>query len=302
MSSILITLTLLLTTVPQHAPSQLTAGVAVDEHVRQLIRSLPPDSGWREILRHAWGDGVRQPWMDDMRTEGIKLAAFTFEFTWIKGGRDLRDWRLAEQQYFRDFDRSQPVTDPHELDVIKASGLVRRLEDVALARAKQGNWVDYPREDKGTGYRQVLLAENEWLPVGLSPFFGQYEPGTTPLMHAALLGDVAGIKRLLSQGASIDAVSPDGSTALIYAAASDNPAAVDCLLKAGANVNANMKGGGNALTAAVVTDHSQNVALLLKAGLDPNAKTVEGESVLSFAIRRHYADIVKLLRRTGARE
>jgi hypothetical protein len=183
---------------------------------------------------------------------------------------------------------------------IEASGLEHEFEEAALSTAKSGHWLEYPQETQGTGFRQVLLAGNEWLPVGLSPFFGAYEPGTTPLMHAALLGDAERFRKLISHGAQVDATSRDRSTALIYATASDNPVAVETLLKAGANVNAGMKYGGAALTAAVVTNHPRNVDLLLKAGADPNVRNVAGESVLLIANREHYIEIVELLIRAGA--
>jgi ankyrin repeat protein len=276
---------------------------AAEAHIRQLIESLPPGSSWRGMLQHgARGDGVRRPWMDEMRTEGVKLAIFTLEFDWVEGGKELKDWTLVSEQYFKDYDHLQPIMDPRGLEAIKTSGLPSKLEAEALARGRHGNWVDYPAAETGTGYKQVFLADNEWLPVQMFPWFGQYERGTTPLMHAALLGDVARIKRLLREGADLNAVSPDGSTALIYAATNDNSAATECLLKAGADPNAEMKGGGNALTAAVVTDHRRNVELLLRAGMNPNVKTVEGETVLAFAVRRHFSQVAYLLKQAGARQ
>jgi ankyrin repeat protein len=269
-------------------------------HVQQLIASLAPASKWRPLLNNgARGDGIRHLWMDSMQQTRVRLAAFTFEFSWTERGKSFEDWRVVQERYFRDYDSSELVL-PQQTSQIEASGLEHELEEAALSAGKGGHWLECPQETQGTGFRQVLLADNEWLPVGLSPFFGAYEPRTTPLMHAALLGDSERLRKLISHGAQVDATSRDGSTALTYAAASDNPVAVETLLKEGANVNAGMKHGGAALTAAVVTNHPRNVELLLKAGADPNVRNVARESLLLIANREHYIEIVELLIRAGA--
>lgn len=47
----------------------------VAQHIRELMKKLPADSLLRQqLVSGARGDGVRHPWMDDMRQEGIKLA------------------------------------------------------------------------------------------------------------------------------------------------------------------------------------------------------------------------------------
>lgn len=301
----------------QAAPPAPNAPNAASERaVRQLTESLSPKSMWRKMLEHgARGDGIRWPWMDEMRKQGIKLAVLTFDFDWIEGGRGLRnlkDWRLVSAKYFTSYDglgtsTAQPITDARQISAIGASGLGSRLEAVALARAKRGFWIEdpghqHPPRQTGTGYKQVFLADNEWLPVQMFPWFGQYEQGTTPLMHAAMLGDVVWIKRLLSKGAQVDAVGAGGWTALCWAAASGGPAAIRALLDAGATVNLNPHGTGDALLEAVLNDHPENVEILLGAGADPNSQNAEGQTVLRVAIYHGYAEIVQLLRQAGARE
>ncbi len=290
------------------AQQQSTAGPMTrppaEEHIRQLMESLPPNSAWRSLLERGMkGNGVHEPWMDQMRKQRVKLAILTFEFNWTKKGRELKNWRLASEQYFGDYDRVDLITEPARLAQINTSNLGQELADVALPRAKTAHWFERPRQHRGLGYKQIWLADNEWLPVTLgSEWLGRYEPGTTPLMHAALLGDVARMRKLLAEGAGVDALGPDGSTALIYAAASDNPAAVETLLEAGADVTSRMKGGGEALITAVAGGNLRSVGLLLKAGADPNSRGPEGERALSIAIQRHYADVAKLLRQAGAHE
>ncbi len=312
--SLLATISLLVLTVGVQIPKPNAEGQAsADDRIRELIASLPPGSIWRNMMEHgAKGDGIRQPWMDEMRDRGIRLAVLTFEFDWAHGGeglKNLSNWRLVSANYFTEYDyrSSQPIADPRRLAAIRASGLERTLESVALVRAKTGFWVEdpwhqHPPRPTGTGFIPVLLADNPWLPVQMFPWFGQYEPGTTPLMHAAMLGDIARVMELLARGARVNATSLDGSTALIYAATSGSPVCVRALLEAGADVNASMKGGGNALTAAVVADHVDVVRLLLKAGADPNSRNPEGQSALQIATNNSNAEIAKLLRQAGARE
>jgi hypothetical protein len=247
------------------------------------------------------GDGKHLPWMDKMQREGLKFAKITVEFTWRNRGRELSNWNIVSTQYFRDYDCQELVSIEASTANRNARGLKQELEEAALLQAKNGNWIEYPSEKRGVGYRVVGLADSEWLPVNLPPSYGEYDQGTTSLMHAALLGDVSRMVDLIHQGENISSTSHDGTTPLIYAAVSDNPLAVETLLKAGARVNTMMKGGGNALTAAVVTNHRESVDLLLKAGADPNSRGPEGESALSIAERQRFLDIVQLLTHAGAR-
>ena len=273
-----------------------------EEQVRELINSLPPNSQWLNMLRGGMrGDGIHHPWMDRMKDNAVKLAIFTYEFSWTAGGRKLQDWTLVSEQYFRDYDESQRVTEPEQLDSFMKDGLQEELAAAVLPIAKNGNWLEQPPELCGEGYRLVYLADNEWLPVNLPPLFGQYEPGTTPLMHAAILGDSARIKRLLAEGTPVDATSPDGMTALMYAASSRNAVAVEVLLSAGADAKRKTKAGDTTLMNAAASGDLRSVSLLLKAGVDPNSLDAQGQSALSMATWRHYADVAKLLQQAGAR-
>jgi hypothetical protein len=266
---------------------------------------------WRNMLEHgARGDGIHRPWMDEMQKQGITLEVLTFEFEWTQGGetlKDLKNWKFASAMYFTDYDypSSQPITDPSRLKTINASALEGKLEAVALPRAMQGIWFEspgdqHPAQQTGTGYSRIFLADNEWLPVQNFPWFGQYEPGTTPLMHAALLGDVARIRKLLSEGADVNAASPDGATALLYVAGGNRPDAVQILLAAGADVSKATNHGTTALMNASAGGDLRSVDLLLKAGPDPNSRDADGHTALWIATQRNQWEIVKLLKLAGA--
>jgi len=289
------------------APPPQAANPTGGEGVRQLIESLPPKSMWRNMLeKGAMGDGIRRPWMDEMRMQGIKFAAVTYEFEWTQGGAALKDWRLASTRYFTDYDYLilQSIMDPIRLKAIHSSGLEAKLEAVALARAKHGIWIESPRDQRparqtGTGYRQIFLADNEWLPVQMFPWFGQYEPGTTSLMHAALLGEVERIRALLAEGVDVNAVSANGSTALLYATEADSPETVQTLLAAGADPNKATTNGSTALMISSAGGDVRLVGMLVKAGANPNSRDASGDTALSIATQRNQWEVVKLLKLAG---
>lgn len=240
---------------------------------------------------------------NEMRDEGVITAVFVVESTWSDRGRSMSDWRIVSEKYFADRDQRKIITGA-QLHQIETGGLRSRLESVVLAQtksAKSAFWFQFPQQSRGTGYCTFLFRADEWPPVAPS-LYSAYDPGTTPLMHASLLGDAERAKKLLSDGANVNAVSPDGSTALIYAAASDDPGVLELLISHGAKVNARTKHDGNALTTAVVTDHPQNVEILLKAGANPNVKSGDDERPLKIAVENRYNEITQILKKAGAHE
>jgi hypothetical protein len=239
--------------------------------------------------------------MEDMHKHGVKLAVLIFEFRWAEHGKQLSNWTSVGGQYFRDYDGSFLITDPKELTSIRATGLEEQLGTEALLRAKRAHWFELPHSRRGLGYKEVWLADNEWLPVvPPADWLGQYPGGTTPLMHAAMLGDVPWVERLLNQGADVNAVDSSGSTALNWAAATGGPAAVQALLNAGAAARG--ESGGRSLTAAAAGGNARSVEILLKAGADPNFRDKDGATPLSVATRHHFTEIVHLLKQAGAHE
>jgi hypothetical protein len=218
------------------------------QHIQKLLETLPPQSIWRNLLKQGMtGNGTHYPWMDKMQKQWVKLAEISVEFTWRNRGKQLSNWRVVSVQFCRDYECRESISD-HDVLASIDGGLSHDLQKAAIARAKIGNWIELPESEQGTGYRVISLADNEWLPVNLPPLYGKYDPGTTQLMHAALLGDVGRIEKLISQGEDVNATTKDGTTALIYASTSDNPLALEHLLRAGAKVDANMKGGPSAST------------------------------------------------------
>jgi hypothetical protein len=274
-----------------------TSGRGPDPHLRALASELPPDSKWCQlILQGMRGEAIHQIWMDDMRKEAIKVAAMTLEFSWSDKGKKRSDWNLIQQRYFSDYDRKQLIA----ADRI-SNDLEKEIGDAALSIAKQGIWFEPPRSGSGTGYITVTLADNEWLPVNLPNTLSSFDAGMTPLMKAAMLGNINTLEDLLSRGVDINATSNDGSTALMYSAMNDSPESLRRLIEAGAKVNFRGQDGGNALTEAIVTNQAENARILIDAGANPSTVDGLGRSALSLARERHLDEVVELLERLGAR-
>ena len=104
---------------------------------------------------------------------------------------------------------------------------------------------------------------------------GRAAGGSTPLMYAALYGDTALVKRLLTSGADPNASNAAGATALMWAVPHTDR--MDLLVAAGADVNARSQDGRTPLliAAGIVGAHSA-VELLLENGAVP-ARAVSGD-------------------------
>jgi ankyrin repeat protein len=96
----------------------------------------------------------------------------------------------------------------------------------------------------------------------------------SPLGRAASDGDVAAIKRLINQGAALDAPDADAQTPLMRAAAAGQAEAITALLDAGADPNASTR-GGTPLELAARYDHIEAAKALLAGGAQSTARAHE---------------------------
>jgi len=123
--------------------------------------------------------------------------------------------------------------------------------------------------------------------------------GSTPLMSAALYGDAALVKRLLTLGADPDARNRAGATALMWAVPDTDK--MRLLLDAGADVNARSDDRRSAL---VITSGTSGAApalkLLLEYGADASVWYATDPSPLREAARIGDAEMPRLLLEYGA--
>ena len=129
--------------------------------------------------------------------------------------------------------------------------------------------------------------------------------GDTPLMTAALSGDLAKVRALLAKGANVNEGNRLGMTPLMFAVGATpigpgghrcNPDLLKELLDRGADVNAQAV-GGTALLFAVENGDIAAVSTLLARGADPNLHGPTGTPLEQAAARREPEIVSKLLAR-----
>lgn len=113
--------------------------------------------------------------------------------------------------------------------------------------------------------------------------------GFTPLMRAAKMGTLEGVRRFIAAGANVRAADFDGNTAVHFASQMGDANALKVLLDAGASVNASNRFGVTPLIAAAASGHSAAVRLLLDRGADAKAADQKGNSALTLAtLGKHF--------------
>ena len=122
----------------------------------------------------------------------------------------------------------------------------------------------------------------------------------TALLNAVKSGNVAAVRRLLQQGAAVNASETDGTSPLHWAVESDDPEMIRLLLNAGADAKRANRYGMTPLHLAAVNGNAAVMRDLLAAGANPNAVLPEGETVLMSAARTGSAEAVRLLLDRGA--
>lgn len=116
----------------------------------------------------------------------------------------------------------------------------------------------------------------------------------TPLMSAALYGDAALVKRLLTLGAEPDARDSAGATALMWAASDRDK--TQLLLDAGVDVNARSDAGRSALVVTSgIVGAADTLKLLLDYGADPSPWKASEPSPLREAARVNDSEMFGLL-------
>lgn len=141
------------------------------------------------------------------------------------------------------------------------------------------------REDSKRVY--MTLANNPKTDVNLANRFDE-----TPLMYAAIIGDIDFAKALIQRGAQVNRL---GWAPLHYAASRGQVKMVQFLLDHGAFPNAPAADGSSPLLLAVTSRKADAVKVLLAAGADPKAVNQQRKSALDVAKEMKLSSIVSLL-------
>ncbi len=147
--------------------------------------------------------------------------------------------------------------------------------------------------------RRAAAASSAILPLLLLGLSGG---GNSPVADAAQRGDLEAVRRLLRDGADVNAAQGDGMTALHWAAERGDGEMGEVLIYAGARVDAGTRiGHYTPLHLAARSAHDAMVELLLQAGSDPDARTTNsGASPLHLAAGSGDAQVIGLLVDAGA--
>jgi uncharacterized protein len=123
---------------------------------------------------------------------------------------------------------------------------------------------------------------------------------TSDVADAAQQGDVAAVRKLVTQKADVNAPQLDGATALHWAVYRDDATLVDLLIKAGAKVKVVNGFGATPLSLAAESGNPAIVQRLLEAGADANERMGNSDTVLMMASRTGNLATMKLLLDHGA--
>ena len=123
----------------------------------------------------------------------------------------------------------------------------------------------------------------------------------TPLMGAALNGDVDSAEFLLKEGANVNDVDDHNQSALSHAVLDRQEACVNILLRAEADVNTRDKHGITPLLRSVIAGSPSCMKILIESGADLNIANHLGSTPLLKAVDFRNLDCVRLLLRCGAK-
>lgn len=103
------------------------------------------------------------------------------------------------------------------------------------------------------------------------------------------------VKKMIKNGASVDAQTQEGQTTLMNACFNGSPSLVKQILKYQPNLNLTNSFGLTALTIAVKQNYLNIVEMLLKKGADTNIPDEDGNTPLIYAIRANSFTLVKAI-------
>ncbi|MBD0373626.1 MAG: ankyrin repeat domain-containing protein [Pyrinomonadaceae bacterium] len=136
---------------------------------------------------------------------------------------------------------------------------------------------------------------------GAAPDAADGFKGWTALMIATIEGHAEVVSALIEQGADVNARNSRGWTALRFAVSMDETEVLRLLTAAGADVNSVDGEGQTALMQAAGEDSSESLRILLDAGADPLVKDKNGRTALMIARELGHAKSVRLLKEAAAK-
>ena len=128
-----------------------------------------------------------------------------------------------------------------------------------------------------------------------------FAAGPSDVANAAQSKDAAAVRKLIKEGADVNAAQGDGMTALHWAALNGDAELATMLLYAGANVGAKTRiGAYTPLHLAAQIGNASVIAPLVAAGASVKAVTATGATALMHAAHSGNVDAVRILVENGA--
>jgi ankyrin repeat protein len=124
--------------------------------------------------------------------------------------------------------------------------------------------------------------------------------GKSDVADAAMRGDKATVRTLITQKADVNAPQADGATALHWAVHRGDKELVGMLVRAGANPKAANRNGSTPMWLATINGDAAIIAALVEAGADVNEKMPLGRTPLMVAARTGDVAAIKTLIDNGA--
>ena len=121
-------------------------------------------------------------------------------------------------------------------------------------------------------------------------------------LQAVISGDIAEVKRLIEEGADVNAQNYYGETALMFASNFGYTEVAQLLIEEGADVNAGDDEGMTALMKASIRGKTKVAKLLIEEGADINVQDKWGYTALKWALIKGHEEIATLLREASAKE
>ncbi len=160
-------------------------------------------------------------------------------------------------------------------------------DDVSWLRSLLQQGVD-PNTRDPKGYPALSLALRRESPGAFALLLAQPDTdvnalnaaGESPLMLAAIAGDLDACQKLLARGARVNG---PGWTPLHYAASGPSTPLVELLLSQGADLEAQAPNGSTPLMLAAQTGPEATIELLLRRGADPKRRNQRELQAVDFA-------------------
>lgn len=265
-----------------------------DGGVEEVIQQLPSCSELRNSLEQGnRGSGIEQPYMEEMRREGVKRVFVEVFSTWQQG--HVVNLKITHRLFFTKFDGPDAeVTDAAKIDEFKQRGLTAVLDKSATERVAQAHYFpgrEGPKLRNGIKlWSYVEFMSNPLLPEQrtlISPL-GKLDQ----FVHAAYIGDSSEVRQTLSR----QTLSHKRITGALFQAVLnryDNSDVIKLLVNSGADVNFHGHDGITPLMNAV--PHPCNLKALLDLGARVQETDRWGKTALQLAREEKQTESIRLL-------